>query len=65
MRLRSNQPGLQFYEGQHLAKAHPGLAGVCLEPGGLPNSVNEPRFPAIVLKPGEVRRAWIEYQFGA
>jgi aldose 1-epimerase len=59
-------PGLQFYNGQFLARTHPDLgSGVILEPQGLPNAVNEPRFPRAILRPGEVYRADIEYRLAA
>jgi len=59
----SGGPGLQFYNGQYLARSHPQLgSGVILEPQGFPNSPNEPRFPPSILRPGEVYRAGIEYR---
>jgi aldose 1-epimerase len=55
---------LQFYNGQFLSRAHPTLgSGVILEPQGLPNAMNEPTFPNVILRPGENYRAEIEYQF--
>jgi len=63
LRLSSSQPGLQFYGGQWLARAHPGLNGLCLEPEQFPNAINEPRFPSPVLRPGEIGRVTISYQF--
>jgi aldose 1-epimerase len=57
-------PGVQFYNGQYLARSHPRLgSGVILEPQGLPNAVNEPRFPDVILRPGDTYRADIEYRF--
>jgi len=57
-------PGLQFYNGQFLARSHPALgSGVILEPQGFPNAPNEPRFPAAILRPGESFRRVIEYRF--
>lgn len=56
-------PGLQFYNGQYLARSHPGIgSGVILEPQGLPNAVNEPDFPPAILRPGETYRTRIEYR---
>jgi aldose 1-epimerase len=55
-------PGLQFYNGQFLSRAHPRLGnGVILEPQGLPNAPNEPGFPSSIVRPGETWRARIEY----
>ena len=56
-------PGLQFYNGQFLARTHPALGhGVILEPQGFPDAVNQPKFPRAILRPGEVYRAEIEYR---
>ena len=64
MSIRGSGPGLQFYNGQFLSRAHPRLgSGVILEPQGLPNAMNEPRFPNVILRPGESYRAEIEYAF--
>ncbi len=53
--MRGNGPGLQFYNGQFLARAHPDIgSGVILEPQGLPNAPNEPAFP--VFHPAARRR---------
>ena len=39
-------PGLQFYNGQFLARSHPATRQRrILEPQGLPNAPNEPGFP--------------------
>jgi aldose 1-epimerase len=62
----SGGPGLQFYNGQFLARSHPVIgSGVILEPQGFPNAPNEPRFPPAILRPGEVYRTGIEYQLEA
>jgi aldose 1-epimerase len=56
-------PGLQFYNGQFLSRAHPSLgSGVILEPQGLPNAPNEAGFPDSIVRPGETWRAVIEYR---
>jgi aldose 1-epimerase len=62
LRMLGSGPGLQFYNGQFLHRAHPRLgSGVILEPQGLPNAPNEPGFPDVILRPGEEYRAAIEY----
>ena len=62
----SGGPGLQFYNGQYLARSHPLIgSGVILEPQGFPNAPNEPRFPSAILRSGEVYRAGIEYRLEA
>jgi aldose 1-epimerase len=66
MLTMSGGPGLQFYNGQFLARAHPALGnGVILEPQGLPNAPNEPGFPEAILRPGDTYRASIEYRIDA
>lgn len=57
--LETDQPGLQVYTAQGLAKLHdplPGqrhqpFAGLCLEPQGWPDAVNQPGFPSIIATP--------------
>ena len=64
MTVRGSGPGLQFYNGQYLARAYPALgSGLILEPQGFPNAPNEPRFPPSILRPGELYRAELEYRF--
>ena len=59
-------PGLQFYNGQYLARTHPDLgSGVILEPQGFPNAPNEPAFPPAIVRPGETWRATIMYRVRA
>ncbi len=38
-------------------------SALCLEPQVWPNAVNEPRFPEVVLRPGETYRHRIVYEF--
>ena len=62
----SGGPGLQFYNGQFLARSHPHIgSGVILEPQGFPNAPNEPRFPNGELRPGEIYSVGIEYRLDA
>jgi aldose 1-epimerase len=64
--LRGSGPGLQFYNGQFLAKTHPGIrSGIILEPQGLPDAVNQPHFPPAIVRPGAPYRATIEYRLAA
>jgi aldose 1-epimerase len=66
LKMRGSGPGLQFYNGQFLARSHPHLGnGVILEPQGLPDAPNHPGFPNSILRPGESYRAEIEYQLSA
>jgi aldose 1-epimerase len=62
--ISGSGPGLQFYSGQYLSRAHPGIgSGVALEPQGLPDAPNHPGFPDTILRPGRTYRASIEYRF--
>lgn len=65
MQIYTNQPGLQFYSGNHLGQGcitstentnhrqFSKSAGVCLEPQAFPNSPNQPSFTNTVLMPGQ------------
>ncbi len=64
--MKGTGPGLQFYNGQFLSRAHPALgSGLILEPQGLPDSPNHPHFPSGILRPGDPYRAEIEYKITA
>lgn len=72
MELFSNQPGVQFYTGNHLAGAGIGKYGVaferhhgfCLEAQNFPAAPNRKGFPPCVLAPGGIYRSLIVYRFG-
>ena len=59
--VKSNQPGLVFYTGGYLPERP--YAGLCLEPQGFPDAINQPAFPSVVLRPGEVYRNNLTYSF--
>lgn len=61
----STEPGLQFYDGIHLAGGFGPHAGLCLEPQTFPNSPNEPGFSDAVLRPGTLYRQITIYRFSA
>ncbi|WP_372391255.1 aldose epimerase family protein [Xanthomonas sp. NCPPB 3582] len=64
MRISSDAPAVQLYEGQHLDAHHPGLGrGICLEPQDYPDAPNHPQFPSTILRPGQVYRRRIAYRF--
>lgn len=61
LEVRTSEPGLHFYTGNHLG----GVAGknrhvygrwdgFCLETQRFPDAPNHPHFPAVILRPGEV-----------
>jgi aldose 1-epimerase len=67
----STEPGLQFYSGNFLDGTITGKGGwvyqfrngFCMEPQHYPDSPNQPNFPSVVLKPGQVYRNTIIYRF--
>jgi len=69
----STAPGVQFYTGNFLddsfigkgGKVYARRHGFCLEPQHFPDAPNKPRFPSIVLKPGETYRHTIVFRFAA
>ncbi|MDB6087296.1 MAG: aldose epimerase [Gammaproteobacteria bacterium] len=64
MRIGTDQPGLQFYDGHALPPRHPGAGrGICLEPQGFPNAPNETAFPSAILRPGLVYSRCVAYTF--
>ncbi|HEU4589278.1 MAG TPA: aldose epimerase family protein [Steroidobacteraceae bacterium] len=66
LKMLGSGPGLQFYNGQFLQRTHPAIgSGIILEPQGLPDAPNQPRFPDAILRPGQEYRAAIEYQLHA
>lgn len=71
MELWTNQPGLQFYSGNHLGGAVPGKGGLAyrqfdalaLEPQLFPDTPNQPAFGTAELLPGRLYRNQISYRF--
>lgn len=51
LRFFTDQPGLQLYTGKFLSGAHSPFTGVCLEPQGIPDAVNQPGFPSVMVTP--------------
>ncbi len=71
MELHTNQPRLQFFSGNFgeletlgkggvVYKRHQGL---CLETQHFPNSVNQPNFPSVILRPGETYQHVMVHKF--
>ncbi len=73
METWTTEPCVQFYAGNFLDGTLVGKRkipyakrfGFCLETQHAPDSPNQPGFPSIVLKPGEVYRHTTEYRFSA
>jgi len=61
MEVFTTQPGLQFYTGNFLdgtihgkgGKVYGRRSAFCMETQHFPDSPNQPKFPSVVLKPGE------------
>jgi aldose 1-epimerase len=69
--VRTTEPGIQCYTGDHFSDAilseysRPVRnGGIALEPQTYPNAPNEPTYPSAVLRPGEVYHHRIEWEFG-
>ncbi|MDD2708493.1 MAG: galactose mutarotase [Verrucomicrobiae bacterium] len=71
MEIFATQPGIQFYSGNFLdgtiagrkGLAYQKHAGFCLETQHFPDSVNQPRFPSIILQPGQTYRHETVHRF--
>ncbi len=73
MEVFTTQPAIVLYTGNYLdgtVKGKQGAvyakhAGVCLETAHLPDSVNQPAFPSVILRPGQTYRHTCVYRFSA
>jgi aldose 1-epimerase len=71
MKVSTTQPGVQLYTGNFLDGKQKGKGGVkykqyagfCLETQHFPDSVNQPDFPSVVLKPGATYMQTTVYKF--
>jgi aldose 1-epimerase len=69
----TTEPGVQFYSGNFLTGSITGKGnvvyakrfGLCLETEHFPDSPNQPQFPTVVLKPGEIYKTTTVYKFSA
>jgi aldose 1-epimerase len=66
----TTQPGLQVYSGNYLrgqkgkdGQTYPLRSAICLETQHFPDSVNQPGFPSVILKPGETYQHTCIYSF--
>ena len=72
MEVLTTEPGLQFYTGNFLDGSLVGKSNqrydkryaLCLEAQHFPDSVNQPSFPSVILKPGVVYRQTTVHRFG-
>jgi aldose 1-epimerase len=60
MEVRTTEPGVQLYTGNHVKHE-----GVCLETQHYPDSINHPKFPSTVLRPGENFKSTTVFAFTA
>jgi len=72
LKVFTTEPGVQFYGGNFLdgakgkdGKSYAHRSGFCLETQHYPDSVNQPKFPNAVLRPGETYRQTCVYQITA
>jgi aldose 1-epimerase len=71
MEVWTTEPGIQFYTGNFLDGKTPGKGGAtypkrnafCLETQHFPDSPNQPKFPSVVLNPGERYHTVTTYKF--
>jgi aldose 1-epimerase len=72
MTVSTTQPGIQVYTGNYLFNqkgkgglTYPKHGAVCLETDHFPDSVNQPHFPSVILRPGQTYRETCIYAFAA
>ncbi len=73
MEVLTTQPGVQFYTGNFLDSTQRGYGGVyytqhsgfCLETQHFPDSVNQPKFPSIILRPGQIYQHTTVHRFSS
>ena len=73
MEMRTTEPGVQLYTGNHLngkqagvgGVAYPKYGGFCLETQHYPDSVHHPEFPSTILRPGQVFKSTTAFAFSA
>lgn len=71
MEVRTTEPGMQLYVGNHLdgkalgkaGKPYGEYSGLCLETQRFPDTPNQPAFPSATLRPGEAYTSRTVYAF--
>lgn len=71
LEVLTTQPGMQLYTGNALGGDSPGAGGprfrphgaVALETQHFPNAPDEPRFPSVILRPGQTFESRTVYRF--
>jgi aldose 1-epimerase len=72
LEVRTTEPGIQFYTGNFLngsvtgkrGHAYPRRGGFCLEAQHLPDAVNQPAFPSVMLRPQQTYRQKTVFRVG-
>jgi aldose 1-epimerase len=72
LEIHTTEPGIQFYSGNFL-RGDSGKRGrvyghrhaLCLETQHFPDSVNQPQFPSVILRPGQTYRHKTVHKFSA
>ncbi len=71
LKVWTTEPGVQFYTGNFLDGTETGKGGArygqhtgfCLETQHYPDSINQPQFPSVVLRPGQLYQSTTLYAF--
>ena len=71
LEVLTTEPGVQLYTGNYLdgtLRGHGGVyhtqhGGFCLETQHFPDSVNQPEFPSVILRPGQTYRQTTVHKF--
>jgi aldose 1-epimerase len=71
MEVHTTEPGVQLYTANFLDGSLTGKGGVvyqqhaafCLETQHFPDAVNQPRFPSVILRPGQIYRQTTVFKF--
>ena len=71
MEVHTTEPGVQLYTGNGLDGSLTGIGGVvyrqhsaiCLETQHFPDSVNQPTFPSVILRPGQIYQQTTVHKF--
>ena len=61
--ISTDQPGIQFYSGNHLSGTFNKFQGLCLETQHFPDSPNNENFPSTILKANEGYYSYTKYKF--
>ncbi|MGO9246809.1 MAG: aldose epimerase family protein [Verrucomicrobiia bacterium] len=72
LEVHTTEPGVQLYTGNFLdgsiagkrGVAYPQHSGFCLETQHLPDSVNQPNFPSVILRPGQTYKQKTVFRVG-